>query len=362
MPTDRIELVSLTLCEGENSSGIARMQQLANKTRFLMGFSLDGRFADSERLVTWGRSIGNVAPRGSSAYSHQLLGELARRFQQVAETAFSFRDLERLEEASRVLINLPLIPAKRMGLFYQGLFLKRTGQVDKAQSRFDLIANSGPLSERARAIQALGALHFDRGQRSEAFRYQLEAGRMILGDHNPLLALLVQLELSHIQADAGDHLTSLAGLERLASLVRIVGTDHPLYYYFYHNALAVEFSELGRLAEARAASAVALASPFAHAYPEWSETRDEIALKLRSASPSVVAIHRTPETASARRPSQRRKSKRSRVVISTPSANDTFSYQRSTTEFPAKPIVFPTAADILGRMLSCIGPRAPPLS
>ncbi|HMG35401.1 MAG TPA: hypothetical protein VKM94_15790, partial [Blastocatellia bacterium] len=59
----------------------------------------------------------------------------------------------------------------------------------------------------------------------------------------------------------------------------------------YHNALAVELGELGRLNEAKAALAVALASPFASAYPEWNETRLELEARRTAATHSIVAVH-----------------------------------------------------------------------
>ena len=61
-------------------------------------------------------------------------------------------------------------------------------------------------------------------------------------------------------------------------------------YYDYLDNLAVELCEVGRLEEARNISQIVLASPFAPAYPEWSETSDEIAGRGRRASRSVVAF------------------------------------------------------------------------
>jgi hypothetical protein len=52
---------------------------------------------------------------------------------------------------------------------------------------------------------------------------------------------------------------------------------------------------LGRIAEAKAASEVALASPYAPAYPNWAETRQELEAKRTSATPSVVAVNQTSE-------------------------------------------------------------------
>lgn len=335
------------------------MQKAANTSRFLMGFSLDGQFADSESSVTCDHAFRGVALGGLTASTHQLFSELADRFVRLAENAYSFRNLKRLEGASRVLMVSPLARARQIGLFYQGLVLKRTGQIDQAQELFESIADSGPLAYRARALQALGALHFDIGQPSEALRFHIEAGRLTLDNHDPLVALLIQLEVSHIRAAVGDHHRALASLERLASLVRFVSKEHPSYYYFYHNALAVEFADLGRFLEAETACSIAVSSPYAYAYPEWSATRDEIAAKRTTLSPSIAAIRRAAQAKPATQAEPRRTPKPSTFVTSG-RANTCDFFQRSTIEFSANRLIVLTAISILDRVLACIGPRAPP--
>ncbi len=115
--------------------------------------------------------------------------------------------------------------------------------------------------------------------------------------HDFLTTLLVNFDVSCIKSEIGDHEGALADYEKLSPLVQIVARQNPLYFYLYHNELAIELAELGRFAEAEAASAIAIASPFARAYPEWSATHDEIATKRKSGSTSVVAIHRVLEAA-----------------------------------------------------------------
>jgi hypothetical protein len=81
-------------------------------------------------------------------------------------------------------------------------------------------------------------------------------------------------------------------LENVSPLVQVVARSNPFYFYTYHNELAFELAESGRLDEAQAACEVALASPYATAYPEWRETGEEIAEKRQTASTSVVFITR----------------------------------------------------------------------
>jgi hypothetical protein len=67
-------------------------------------------------------------------------------------------------------------------------------------------------------------------------------------------------------------------------------TLQPQAYCDYLNTFAVELGEIGSLEQARRASEMAIASPFAPAYPEWRETFDEIEAKRRRASSSLVAV------------------------------------------------------------------------
>lgn len=340
------------------------MQKAASTSRFLMGFSLEQRFVDSESVVSFDNSLESIvlSRLTRSANSGQSFSELASRIIRLAEHAYGLRDKKRLEEASRVLMNLPLAKARQIGLFYQALGLKRTGQVEEARSRFELIADHGRSVYRARAIQALGALHYDKGQPTEALRFHLEAAQAASDgiDQYPLDKLMVQLEISHIQAHLGDHQRALAGLERLVSLIRFVSREYPFYFYVYHNALAVEFGELGRIAEAEAACAIALASPFAPAYPEWRETRDEIAAKRVAATPSVVAVKRVPKPAAVPQAESQCNPRPVAMLAFTCPVSKRDSFQRSIIPIPARTTIALNATSTLDRVLICTGPRGPP--
>jgi hypothetical protein len=103
------------------------------------------------------------------------------------------------------------------------------------------------------------------------------------------------MEISFLRSDAGDHKGAFAILENISPLIHEVAKEKPFYFYLYHNELAIELGELGRLAEAEAASKVALASPYAPAYPNWAETSQELETKHTSATPSVVPVKQTSE-------------------------------------------------------------------
>ncbi|MFY9554042.1 MAG: hypothetical protein WAV47_04900, partial [Blastocatellia bacterium] len=156
------------------------------------------------------------------------------------------------------------------------------------------------------------------------------------------------------------HKGSLLDFEKLWPLVYHVAKQHPFYFYLFHNGLAVELIEAGRIEEAEAACSVALSSPFASAYPEWSETRDEIAAKRQSATQSVVAINRPREADPSQRvePQRERKPLRVRAFIWPATNKDHFQIS----VIPTAPAAAITgmAQGILDWMRICIGPRAPP--
>ena len=112
-----------------------------------------------------------------------------------------------------------------------------------------------------------------------------------------------------------DHKQALADLERLFPMVRALSKYYPAFYYEFLNSLAVELGEVGRINEAEAASAIALASPFASAYPEFAETRDELGEKRTSATPSIVAVCVALEPAPSSQSSRNRKPALARLPV-----------------------------------------------
>lgn len=281
------------------------MQTAAVTSRLFIGDSSEAGFADPEIVVSYGGLIQHIITSHlvQAVHSREACYRLNNALIHFAERAYTLRDIDALEEISSVLLKLPLDAARIVGLYYHALASQRKGQINEAKPLFETVVDSAPITYRARALQSLGINHHTRYQLDEALRFQLEALRMASdrNAHGLQTTLLAHLEISHVKSDTGDHKGALAILESISPLVQIVSRQNPLYFYFYHNELAVEFGELNRIAEAEAASAIALASPFAPAYPEWAETRRELEMKRASATPSVVAIHRTSEVIPAPR-------------------------------------------------------------
>jgi hypothetical protein len=85
--------------------------------------------------------------------------------------------------------------------------------------------------------------------------------------------------ISVLKSFAGDHAHAIKDLESILPVIKYA----PAHIYFdLLNSYAVELGEVGRRDEARNIMRVVLASPFAHAYPEWRETAQELNPSRRS--------------------------------------------------------------------------------
>jgi hypothetical protein len=120
---------------------------------------------------------------------------------------------------------------------------------------------------------------------------------------------MARWEISIIKSLDGDHKGALSDLRGLSPLVNLVSKQTPFYFYFYCNDLAVVLGELGYIGEAKSTVDIALASPYAPLYPNWTETRLELEAKRTSATPSVIAFSRpsevpAPQTQPSRKPNR----------------------------------------------------------
>lgn len=343
------------------------MQAAAKTSLFLTGCSSKAGCADAESVVSNdGLPHGIVASHLiRTATSQELFLKLTTELIQSAERAYTLRNLSLLEEVSRVLMNLPVDASRQIGLYYHALALNRRGYRDVAETLFAAVADNAPITFRARAIQTLGANYLDRGQPDETLRFQIEALRAASDKHANGLqtTLMAHGEIAVVRSLAGDHKGALANIENLWPLACHVAKQHPFYFYLFQNELAVELNEVGRVEEAEAACKVAINSPFASAYPEWTETRDEIAAKRVSATPSVVAVRLPPQAAPLPQADRVRKSKpASRLAFKRPVCKGTVLQRASTTiAVTAATFIDATTQSILDRMLICCAPRAPPI-
>jgi tetratricopeptide (TPR) repeat protein len=274
------------------------MQTAAKTSRFLTGSSKVA-LADSEIVVSRSGLLQRiVASRlAQITYSQESFAKLTTELVHFSEQAFARRDLNALEDISRILMSLPADAARQIGSYYYALGINRKGHRDEAEALLERIADDGPITYKARAIQTLGANQLDKGQLDDTLRFQLEALRLA-SDRNAnggQTTLLAHWEMSIVKSLDGDHKGALFALQSLGPLVNLIARENPFYLYAYCNDLAVGLGELGRVAEAEATLRIALASPYAAAYPNWAETRLELEAKRTSATPSVVAFNRPIE-------------------------------------------------------------------
>jgi tetratricopeptide (TPR) repeat protein len=192
----------------------------------------------------------------------------------LAEQSYLFREVETLDSASQLLMQLPLPRQYRsVGRYYQALRLQQFGHgnLDKARRLFELVADDAPVFYRTRATVSLGANAWHRGDSQTALSLYRDASRLAPGDF--LCATFSTLQARRMLAVAaslnGDHRSSLRLLEDLSPLASMLRDYQPLGYYDYLNSLAVELIEVNRLEEASYFSTLVLSSPFASAYPEF---------------------------------------------------------------------------------------------
>jgi tetratricopeptide (TPR) repeat protein len=335
------------------------MQIAANKSRLLTALSSNAGFAGTERLVGRNGLLQQIVLERLTgiANSQQAFIKIANHLIHAAEHAYSFRDADTIEEASAVLMRLPVENVRQVGLYYHALALNREGQIDKAKALLEKVVNEAPFAYRVRAIQTLGTIQHKQNQFGEAQRLYLEALRVSSRKYEECLlaTLMAYLDISFVKSVEGDHNAALADLENLSPLVKVVARQQPLYFYLYHADLAFELGEVGRIAEAQDAIAIALASPFAPAYPEWSETRDEIAAKQQTASPSVVFITRDLNSDASTQAQPRRM-----LVSGWPAPEKTFSNAPTSVDGSASASLTSVTRTILDRLDVSIRPRAPP--
>jgi tetratricopeptide (TPR) repeat protein len=341
------------------------MQKAAIASRFLTGCSSKMGLADSEIVVSRSGLLRRVVANrlAETVHSQELFLKLTNELVRFAEQALVMRDVDTLDEVSHILMNLPVYAARQIGRYYYSLAIYRMGQRDAADALLEKIANEGPISYQARAIQALGAHHHANGQLDEALRFQLEALRAASDPSARDLqtTLFARWEISIIKSLDGDHKGALSDLKSLSPLVSLLAKQKPFYLYAFHVDLAVDLGEMGRIDEAEATLEGALASPYAPAHPNWAETRQELEEKRTSATPSVVAINQTYEIIS---PQTQRK------PCQTPKRVVAFCWLSTKRTFPQIALIaiarFWAIAgrqinrDTLDRLGSCIRSRAPP--
>jgi len=215
-----------------------------------------------------------------------------------------------------------------IGRYYEALASKAGG----GNPEFNIAGL--PDKDKARVLISIAQGFRARGDVGYAARIALESHRLAIRHGDRFTLGNAQRELAVSLSVVGDHRQALRLLESAApSALDLNPYDVAAAAHFadYHNSIAVELFELGRTREARRAVSVALASPFAHAYPEWRETSQAIerlegqpsrklvtvALPVLPASNVVYLPERAPGSGSSTATSMP-----ANVLTFTPMAND----------------------------------------
>jgi len=283
---------------------------------------------------------------------------LGKQLADIARHADFARQMDAVEQASRIMLALPLSgQLKSVARHYQALCAKRKGDHEGARRLLERVAEEATPQYRARALQVIGLTYQARGEVDAALSFYLAAGKAAI-DCDPITLAGSQKMIAVVRSIHGDHKQALDDLERLFPLAQAIGKHYPAFYYEYLNGLAVELGEVGRIDEAEATCAIALASPFASAYPEFAETRDEIAAKRTSATPSVVAVIAAPEPALSLQPEREAEPAFALALIRT--THDGVFFQTSIAIAATAQIALNRTTQSIDRVRHSINPRGPP--
>jgi tetratricopeptide (TPR) repeat protein len=202
-----------------------------------------------------------------------------KRLTRIAELAYSYRNIKAMEQAAREL----LIFDSDAALYYLAISAKWQGRIEEARTLLEAVHGS----YQSRAIHALGAIFYETGKFNEAAQYYTEAIKANQG--RDVFALVNStFQASAIKSANGKHDQSLNDLLSLYKVVRIAARQYPHFWPAFHNEIAFELLQLGKIEQAKRASSIATSSPLAHAYPEIQETAREIAESERQTILVVV--------------------------------------------------------------------------
>jgi tetratricopeptide (TPR) repeat protein len=247
------------------------------------------------------KRLAKVISASAHFASSRELEAMGSQLVDIARQARVLRRTDLVEIASQAILSLPLsFDIHIAGISYAAYCQQQRGEVEESRVVLSRVADSAASGFRERAIFEVGTTYFRQGDITQALYFYIESAKAAKGiDHIIYIESLCML--AACSGVNGDHRRASCDLEQLFPLVHSLSGRYPAFYFDYLNSLAVEFSEVGRVEEANKAIDDALASPFADRYPEWAETKREIAQKAkeRRKSPAlIIAVPSAlPETA-----------------------------------------------------------------
>lgn len=208
--------------------------------------------------------------------------ELGTRILNRIETAHAFRQVERVRELARILINVPIREYQLIAQYYL-VWCK----CQDLQFHSDILEQIVEKTQayKAKALISRAAFDVYQGNIDQAFHFYTEALKT-----RPALSDFIKAStgIATLKSMEGFHTSALRDLERLLPLLSYA---EPLNYFEVINSCAVELIANNRLSEAHNASVVAVSSPLGPFYPEWQETLSDV--RSRQKRRSTVAFSRT---------------------------------------------------------------------
>src|SRR5436853_2765939 len=229
------------------------------------------------------------------AFSVESARHLGEQLASLARNAYIARRINEVDELVELMLALPLDRhSNAVAQSYRALRLKDQRDFEGARSLLGRVIEQAAPRHKARVLQAIGSAYYAEGRFDDALPFFTEAGKTAL-ERDPFTLIQSRQMTAVVRSINGDHKRALADLESVFPWVQSVAKRYPALYYDILNALAVELGKTVRINEARAAVDIALDSRYAAAYPELSETRQELGQKRTVATPSLVAVTQLPE-------------------------------------------------------------------
>jgi AraC-like DNA-binding protein len=220
-------------------------------------------------------------------YQHLLSGittyeGLATRILKQIEAAHAFRQVERVRELARILINIPIREFQLTAQYY--LVWCKCRELDYHNEVLERIIEQSQTCK-TRALFSRGAFEWYNGNNEAAFYFYSEALKT-----SPTVSEYVDLSrtIAVLKGTEGFHRSAIREFENLLPVIKYA---EPRVYYDFLNSYAVELMQNHRLSEARNTASIAVSSPFGPFYPEWQETWSEVRTKQKRRS--TVTISRT---------------------------------------------------------------------
>lgn len=219
-------------------------------------------------------------------YQHLLSGittyeGLATRILKQIEAAHAFRQVDRVRELARILINIPIREYQLTAQYY--LVWCKCRELDYHNEVLERIIEQSQTCK-TRALFSRGAFEWYKGNNEATLYFYSEALKT-----SPTISEYVDLSrmIAVAKGTEGFHKSAMKDLENLLPIIKHA---EPRVYYDFLNSYAVELTNTGRLAEAESASLLAVSSRFGPYYQEWHDTFAEV--RSRRKRRSTVAISR----------------------------------------------------------------------